>query len=150
MDEKLYVVFSSSKKRRIYERQNGSWYYIDGGEEIDLQSDQEVENSSGNNRRCQTCSSVKKKRTCRNCYLKRTYGITERKYRRMWREQGGRCCICSTWFEDESHGVVDHIHHTTPVHVRGLLCEECNLGLGDFKDNPYYLRKAADYVEQRK
>ena len=148
MAEKLYVVLSQSKKRRIYERQNGSWYYLHGGKETDLEYDQEVEDNSGNNRRCHTCSSEKKKRTCHNCYLKRMYGITERKYRQMWREQGGRCCICSTQFEDESHGVVDHNHSTK--HVRGLLCEECNLGLGNFKDNPYYMRRAANYVEQRK
>ena len=32
--------------------------------------------------------------------------------------------------------------------IRGLLCSDCNLGVGNFKDNPARMREAADYVEE--
>jgi hypothetical protein len=31
--------------------------------------------------------------------------------------------------------------------IRGLLCVNCNLALGQLKDDPALLRKAADYLE---
>jgi hypothetical protein len=39
---------------------------------------------------------------------------------------------------------VDHGHETGEV--RGLLCSNCNLGLGYFKDNPKYLEGAIKYL----
>jgi len=41
--------------------------------------------------------------------------------------------------------VVDHCHVSGKV--RGLLCSECNLGLGKFKDSLNKLRKAVSYLE---
>lgn len=145
MEDSLYVCLTATRRLRIYEREDGSWYYKRGNSEIELGPGQHVENSKGDNRRCSTCNSVKKRRTCRNCYLQRTYGITEGYYRQMWRAQGGKCYLCKIPFRDESHACVDHDHKTG--RVRQLLCEECNLGLGNFKDNPAVLRKAAKYVE---
>jgi hypothetical protein len=31
--------------------------------------------------------------------------------------------------------------------VRGLLCRDCNLGLGNYKDNPVFTRAATAYLE---
>jgi hypothetical protein len=42
---------------------------------------------------------------------------------------------------------IDH-HHGDGV-VRGLLCNQCNLGLGLFRDDSSILRRAAEYLEQR-
>lgn len=54
----------------------------------------------------------------------------------------GNCEICG----DHSDPLyLDH-DHTTGL-SRGWLCNRCNRGLGAFRDNPDWLRKAAEYVE---
>jgi hypothetical protein len=66
-------------------------------------------------------------------------------------EQENKCAICGEPFVKTPH--IDHKHKCCPKRPtcgrcnRGLLCKDCNLGLGRFKDNPAILRKAAEYVE---
>lgn len=43
---------------------------------------------------------------------------------------------------------IDHDHNTGKY--RGLLCDNCNIGLGHFKDSPARLRKAISYLKERK
>jgi hypothetical protein len=84
----------------------------------------------------------------RNHLLKNKYGITSDDYDRMLEEQGGRCAICGT---DKPQGMhrrlnVDHDHKTGVV--RGLVCYECNVGLGKFRDDTDVLRNAIRYLER--
>lgn len=76
---------------------------------------------------------------------KKNYGIELGTYSRMLAEQGGRCAICSTT-DPRGKGVfhVDHCHDTGVV--RGLLCHNCNVGLGNFKHNIDFLKKAELYL----
>lgn len=79
--------------------------------------------------------------------LMRKYGITAEDYDRMFQEQGGRCAICRT--DQTGHKAhyrmhVDHDHLTGKV--RGLLCNQCNVGLSNFKDDPELLRIAIEYL----
>lgn len=55
------------------------------------------------------------------------------------------CLICSEKPEDRKL-VVDHCH--VGEIARGVLCPNCNAGLGQFKDSPQLLRLAAAYLEQ--
>jgi hypothetical protein len=59
------------------------------------------------------------------------------------REQGGTCAICGR--PDPEH--VDHDHDTGAV--RGILCVNCNGGLGQFRDSIDSLLIAASYLESR-
>ncbi len=77
----------------------------------------------------------------RSYHLKRRYGLTAEDVAERQMLQLRRCLICLK--EAALH--VDHDHACG--NLRGLLCFSCNNGLGQFKDDPDTLRKAADYLE---
>jgi hypothetical protein len=63
----------------------------------------------------------------------------------MLEDQGGVCAICSKPDEVEGRRMaIDHNHDTGAV--RGLLCGNCNRGLGNFQDDIDMLKKATDYL----
>lgn len=69
----------------------------------------------------------------------------------MHEEQGGECAICDAEIPAVSEdrylsACVDHDHKTGKV--RGLLCWDCNVGLGKFLDNPDLLVSAAEYLRK--
>jgi hypothetical protein len=78
--------------------------------------------------------------------LKGLYGITIEQFGSMLAAQRRRCPICHRVFESDRDAHVDHDHDTG--RVRGLLCNNCNNGLGRFKDDPSALRRAAEYLER--
>lgn len=75
------------------------------------------------------------------------YGVTPERFLQMRAEQGGRCAVCRSdeWRGKGNSPHVDHDHVSGAV--RGLLCGNCNNGLGNFGDDPARLRAAAAYVE---
>lgn len=77
----------------------------------------------------------------RHYRLRERYGIGESDERRLIAVQCGLCAICC----DSPARDVDHDHVTGAV--RGVLCSGCNSGMGQFKDDPVALRRAADYLE---
>lgn len=72
------------------------------------------------------------------------YGITEEAFQFMLDQQGGACAICRKTDSGRKRWSVDHCHITN--RVRGVLCTQCNTGLGLFKDSPALLRNAAAYL----
>ncbi|MDX3518571.1 endonuclease VII domain-containing protein [Streptomyces scabiei] len=86
---------------------------------------------------CRECRAVRN----RISYFKRKYGLTPAELDMMIAEQQGICCICLA--APAEH--VDHCHETG--RVRGVLCFSCNAALGQFKDRPDVMRRAATYVE---
>jgi DNA repair exonuclease SbcCD ATPase subunit len=78
------------------------------------------------------------------------YGLTVEEYAKLLEKQGYACAICGTPHYDENGKrlSIDHNHAKGFKAVRGLLCANCNFGLGLFKDSPTILRAAAEYLEQ--
>lgn len=63
---------------------------------------------------------------------------------KMLNDQDGLCAICGK--ENDGKLVVDHSH--SEMFVRGLLCQNCNVGLGKFMDSPIILAKAIEYLNR--
>lgn len=86
--------------------------------------------------------------TARARYLYARYGLTMHDYDLLLVRQGHKCVICGTPHTTAHPLVVDH-DHTRPVGqaVRGLLCGECNTGIGLLGDDPKLLRRAAEYLD---
>jgi hypothetical protein len=87
----------------------------------------------------------------RNGEFKKRYGVGIDWYNARLAEQKNVCAIC---FKPETRSIrgkvfslaVDHVHGTKQM--RGLLCSDCNRGLGHFKDNPASLESAARYLRK--
>lgn len=78
-------------------------------------------------------------------HFHRSYGITVEEYDQMLERQNGVCAICDEECPSGQQLAVDHCHETG--RVRGLLCCNCNRGVGLFKDKPKRLLRAAEYLE---
>jgi|SRR3989338_7327555 len=71
-----------------------------------------------------------------------TAGPYRQLYAELFERQGGLCGICRNPMQ---RPVLDHCHKT--LAVRGLLCSNCNNGLGQFKDSLELLSSALKYIE---
>ncbi|MBO2439672.1 endonuclease domain-containing protein [Actinomadura nitritigenes] len=81
--------------------------------------------------------------SARHYHLRQKYGINDEDAEWLLKVQVGLCAICA----DQPAKHVDHDHGTGTV--RGLACSGCNTGMGQLRDDPIALRRAADYVEGR-
>src|SRR3954453_13858938 len=79
----------------------------------------------------------------RDAYLRRTFGISHAQYEELLSRQGGGCRICGKRPGKISLHV-DHDHVTGEI--RGLLCVGCNNALGQFRDDPLLLVRAAQHA----
>jgi hypothetical protein len=73
----------------------------------------------------------------------REHGLTPEQYDSLLSEQARCCAICDQPFAAVPR--IDHDHRTGEV--RGLLCHNCNVALGHFRDNPVLLRRAIHYLD---
>lgn len=74
--------------------------------------------------------------------LRFRYGINHDQYQALYEAQGGLCAVC------RERPAVDVDHDHANGIVRGLVCRSCNVGMGQFKDDPVLLRKALAYLER--
>lgn len=94
--------------------------------------------------KCKQCNEAVKYKS----FIKRTYDITYEDYEALLISQNYSCAICKSRIGNarSSRLFVDHCHNTAKV--RGLLCSNCNHGLGQFKDSPKLLQRAIEYLGQ--
>ncbi len=77
--------------------------------------------------------------------LKFSYGMLPGAFEVLLAKQNGLCGICSEPFNHGRNWHVDHCHKTGTV--RGILCQRCNQGIGQLRDDPALLRRAITYLE---
>ena len=103
---------------------------------------------SGRHCNCKVChnAQVRESRArqggSRKYHLKRRYGLSPEQFDALLAQQGFLCPICLK----RAAVHVDHDHSTG--RVRGILCEMCNGGLGQFRDNPETIESAIAYLEE--
>src|ERR1035437_4788142 len=74
--------------------------------------------------------------------LKRSFGMTQQEYTLLYNQQEGKCLGCDKHFPILS---IDHCHQTNKI--RGLLCQRCNLVIGNADDKVSTLRNLIEYIE---
>lgn len=78
--------------------------------------------------------------------IKKKYGLTVEEFRELEIEQNYKCACCGISKEQtqQTELYVDHDHLTGEI--RGLLCLQCNTGIGILGDNLEGVQKAYDYL----
>ncbi len=100
---------------------------------------------------CKDCLKVhrdkyaKRARVVRRC---RMFNITEYELNELYRIHDSKCAICGIRECDTKKGslCVDHDHKSGKV--RGLLCDDCNVGIGRLKDSTENLNNAIKYLQK--
>lgn len=94
------------------------------------------------NRKSFECGPAKKA-SQRDYVFRRKYGITLEERDGLWLSQDRKCAICrSDVTKEEAHTDHDHVSGV----VRGILCGDCNRGLGMFRDSIEFLGNAVRYL----
>ena len=96
-------------------------------------------------KRCSKSRHERYKDTNRNRSLVKLYGIDSDAYDALLISQNSTCSICGGTSGKRMLSV-DHNHDTGVI--RGLLCDNCNQGIGKFQDNPELLELAANYLRR--
>lgn len=89
----------------------------------------------------------RKRAECIKCrtYHRSIVNISRYDYAKLLVEQNNCCAICGIDSSELKRDLsVDHNHITNKI--RGLLCSNCNVGLGYFKDNTSLLSMAIEYL----
>lgn len=135
---------ASCKQRAVYWRKHtkeGKRCLVCDKDISDMRRDAKWCSTACSNRR-PSAAGIRRKATLKS------YGLTLEEYEAMLERQGGGCAICGTT-EVRGFGTrqaVDHCHDSGLV--RGILCGNCNRGIGAFKHDPDRLAAAVDYLRR--
>ena len=89
----------------------------------------------------------------RSYHRRRKYGLSEDACQQILELQGNACAVCRTPLTLLDRFTIDHDHaccdsiQTCGKCIRGILCVNCNAGLGNFMDDADLMRLAIDYLE---
>lgn len=116
-----------------------------------------TKNKDGLDHRCKSCKAKENKtrylkpdvklasKVASRKFSMKKIGITQEQINHFYSVQSSRCAIC--FMTEEDHGkllALDHNHATGKA--RGLLCQQCNTGLGNFRDDVSLLSRAIAYL----
>lgn len=95
---------------------------------------------------CEKRPSIENRVCCAECTIaKKAINTGNKKTKEIYQmlliKQENKCAICN---DEMKKPQLDHDH--TTGHIRGLLCHNCNIGLGLFKDSKKLLQTAMDYL----
>lgn len=109
---------------------------------------------------CFTCKGPKKSKNGKNCrscgqnlrhriiYPETTYSckdyLNRKREKKFLKQQNFKCAICLINLT-KVRKCLDHNHKTKII--RGVLCDNCNKGLGHFKDESINLLRAYNYLK---
>ena len=102
-------------------------------------------------RRVEVCKTYQDKhiKTIRQKRMEYQYGLSYEEFAKLLEVQGGGCAICKTKDSNTTNRkrdwCIDHDHSTGEV--RGLLCDNCNVGIARLKDNIDILNSAIKYLK---
>lgn len=150
IEENLIIYKDGRKRCRLCRRkipthcpkghlhEEGNWYYNKRGDRHckacrDIQTRENREKHSEKHIVYQNRAKVKK------------YGITLEEYNTLLEKQNFVCAVCKNEYPSDKQLAVDHDHKTNKV--RGLLCNNCNVGIGMLNDSIETLEKAINYLK---
>lgn len=93
---------------------------------------------------CLECHRVYGRKSWKSHALSKFYNISVTDFNLLLEKQAHVCAICGEACPSGRSLAVDHCHKTQ--NVRGLLCMNCNNGLGRFKDDISRLEAAIVYL----
>jgi hypothetical protein len=79
----------------------------------------------------------------------KNYGIDINDYEKIFKDQEERCAICGIALKQLNHRVLFIDHDHVSGSIRGLLCSNCNKGIGLFKDDIKILENAINYLSRQ-
>ena len=135
--ERDYLKHEESRKA-----QNREYYMANRAREIERDKLRHSANKNAANARRRAYYETHKAEAIARSRFKRT-GFTPELVAALVEKQRGCCGICGEAMVG-SRQHADHCHETKSP--RGLLCADCNLGLGRFKDNEGSLLNAVEYL----
>ncbi|WP_283441386.1 endonuclease VII domain-containing protein [Noviherbaspirillum suwonense] len=98
------------------------------------------------------CLGCKEKSQRKANWKKLNINISFKDYLVMGEAQNWKCMICQTphWTLEgiRRYPAVDHDHNDPNGKIRGLLCTNCNTGLGKFHDSTHLLEAAIAYLRR--
>ena len=99
---------------------------------------------------CKKCSDNKNRKEYLKNYLRiRNFKITTIEYESILKSQNYKCAICGVHKNDYHKDFsIDHCHKSGKV--RGLLCNNCNVGIGLLKDDITILKSSINYLLSKK
>jgi hypothetical protein len=77
--------------------------------------------------------------------IKKKYGLNENEYNNFLKKYKNKCAVCLT---NKTKLCVDHCHKSGKI--RGILCTNCNVALGQVNDSIKILSKLINYLNEYK